>query len=403
MVASPVTSSAKNFHKSDARFIHQDILDSPAMKPFANAKTAVSLFYDTPLEFRLVNVGFSTFGDYYLYPREKFNAALGHIMHMTILMSHYLGINRLPFQLVYAGSKSHVKTNTLDMRGLLRSDMRDVTSNGRMSSEMPLFLTATNIEAFTIGLTLLNYDIAYLCWTQGVTVPLHLGASSLENLAACCRASGLGRDIHGRAVWFYRHEQSMKNASAVQVESDFDIPLKRLWALHTALRQRSKPTPTPVVVVASQQNRSETTAVQPEVRSRNDQGPSQIQTISSAIPVSLTNAVAWAATSFTNTAVKAATSATTTAVKAATSATNTAVRAAVSVLKSNSSLGFVGEDGGAFSAIEVENDEMVVGEDEAKVMIDPALVALAMALDSTLDDNDDDLITGGEGGEWMFL
>ncbi|KAI8842743.1 UV radiation resistance protein and autophagy-related subunit 14-domain-containing protein [Chytriomyces cf. hyalinus JEL632] len=169
------------------------ILETPELQASPNAKIAVSLFYDTPLEFRLINVGFSCFGDYYLYPREKFNAALGHIVHMVIVMCHYLGVT-LPFQLVYGGSKSLIKPGVVDVHTLLGTRSENADGVSGVSSSLPLFLDS-NVDLFTIGLTLLNYDILYLCQTQGVTIPLHLGANTLENLAACCRATKLGRYV----------------------------------------------------------------------------------------------------------------------------------------------------------------------------------------------------------------
>ncbi|KAI8616447.1 UV radiation resistance protein/autophagy-related protein 14, partial [Chytriomyces sp. MP71] len=115
-----------------------------------------------------------------VYPREKFNAALGHIAHMTVVMCHYLGVS-LPFQIVYGGSKSHISPGFFDAKASKQANR----------SLMPLYLDS-NLDIFTVGLVMLNYDILYLCWTQGVLIPLHQAANTLENLAACCRASKLG-------------------------------------------------------------------------------------------------------------------------------------------------------------------------------------------------------------------
>ncbi|KAJ3410098.1 hypothetical protein HDU80_003584 [Chytriomyces hyalinus] len=190
------------------------ILETPELQASPNAKIAVSLFYDTPLEFRLINVGFSCFGDYYLYPREKFNAALGHIVHMVIVMCHYLGVT-LPFQLVYGGSKSLIKPGVVDVHTLLGTRSENADGVSGISSSLPLFLDS-NVDLFTIGLTLLNYDILYLCQTQGVTIPLHLGANTLENLAACCRATKLGRDINHRVDILSRLSFAEANSSTAQ-------------------------------------------------------------------------------------------------------------------------------------------------------------------------------------------
>jgi hypothetical protein len=59
---------------------------------------------------------------------------------------------------------------------------------------MPLFLDEEdkNFKRFTIGMAMLNYNIAYLCHTQGVPIPLSLVTNTLQNLMSCCRARELG-------------------------------------------------------------------------------------------------------------------------------------------------------------------------------------------------------------------
>lgn len=60
-------------------------------------------------------------------------------------------------------------------------------------SKMPLFLEDDkNFRRFLIGVSMLNYNIAYLCFTQGIHVPLSQVANTLQNLMACCKAPGLG-------------------------------------------------------------------------------------------------------------------------------------------------------------------------------------------------------------------
>ena len=53
----------------------------------------------------------------------------------------------------------------------------------------PLYFNQENTEEFTIGLAMLNFDIVYLCWTQGKVVPLDEVPKTLRNLAECCEAS----------------------------------------------------------------------------------------------------------------------------------------------------------------------------------------------------------------------
>ncbi|KAI8877928.1 hypothetical protein K501DRAFT_277979 [Backusella circina FSU 941] len=63
---------------------------------------------------------------------------------------------------------------------------------------MPLFLDEEdkNFKRFTIGMAMLNYNIAYLCHTQGVEIPLSQVTNTLQSLMACCRAHELGIKSH---------------------------------------------------------------------------------------------------------------------------------------------------------------------------------------------------------------
>ena len=40
---------------------------------------------------------------------------------------------------------------------------------------------------------MLNYNVAYLCHTQGIEIPYHKVPHTLHNLFLCCYASNLGR------------------------------------------------------------------------------------------------------------------------------------------------------------------------------------------------------------------
>lgn len=60
-------------------------------------------------------------------------------------------------------------------------------------SKMPLFLEDDkNFRRFLIGVSMLNYNIVYLCFTQGIHIPLSQVANTLQNLMAGCNAPGLG-------------------------------------------------------------------------------------------------------------------------------------------------------------------------------------------------------------------
>ncbi|RUS23878.1 UV radiation resistance protein and autophagy-related subunit 14-domain-containing protein [Jimgerdemannia flammicorona] len=111
--------------------------------------------------------------------REELNAAIGHVVHLLSLLTQYLGV-KLPYAIVNRGVYSFA---------------REVLYKKR-TDKQPLFLDEQNGKAFTIGLAMLNYDIAYLCQTQGVDVPLNCVANTLQNLLACCQSLNLGRYSH---------------------------------------------------------------------------------------------------------------------------------------------------------------------------------------------------------------
>ncbi|OZJ05433.1 hypothetical protein BZG36_01611 [Bifiguratus adelaidae] len=113
-------------------------------------------------------------------PREELNAAIGHVIHLISLLVHYLGI-KLPYLIVNKGVFSYI---------------RSTTPKKQSSNKMPLFLTDQNTHYFTIGLAMLNYDIAYLCHTQGLEIPMQRVANMLQNLSSCCRSRTLGRYSH---------------------------------------------------------------------------------------------------------------------------------------------------------------------------------------------------------------
>ncbi|KAI9142242.1 UV radiation resistance protein/autophagy-related protein 14, partial [Paraphysoderma sedebokerense] len=112
------------------------------------------------------------------YPQEKLNAAIGYAVHMLNLLALYLGIH-LPFQLIYLGSKSYAKINY-------------AKSIGDPNSQFPLYLTEDNFESFLFALAMLNYNVAYLCHTQGIEIPLQKTPQTLANLMSICKATELG-------------------------------------------------------------------------------------------------------------------------------------------------------------------------------------------------------------------
>ncbi|TPX57715.1 hypothetical protein PhCBS80983_g03612 [Powellomyces hirtus] len=130
------------------------------------------------IEYRIVNVPLPIFGYTMSVPRERFNAAIGHTIHMCVLLFQYLHVN-LPYFTVNKGENSYAQA-------------QHVVADE--ASRMPLYLTDNNAESFIVGLSMLNYNIAFLCHTQGVHIPIYDVPNTLENLVLCCQASNLGRE-----------------------------------------------------------------------------------------------------------------------------------------------------------------------------------------------------------------
>lgn len=60
--------------------------------------------------------------------------------------------------------------------------------------KFPLFLEDDdkNFKKFIHGIAMLNYDIVYICHTQGIQIPINQVANTLQGLITICRAPGLG-------------------------------------------------------------------------------------------------------------------------------------------------------------------------------------------------------------------
>ncbi|CAO3651012.1 unnamed protein product [Cunninghamella echinulata] len=117
------------------------------------------------------------------YPKDELNSAIGYTTQMLELIVSYLGI-KLPFTIFRK-----------DLRLYIRSIPHSRLYQSQ--SKMPLFLDDDkNFRKFLIGISMLNYDIAYLCYTQGVDIPLSQVANALQNILACCNSPQLGLRSH---------------------------------------------------------------------------------------------------------------------------------------------------------------------------------------------------------------
>ncbi|KAI7899632.1 UV radiation resistance protein and autophagy-related subunit 14-domain-containing protein [Cokeromyces recurvatus] len=124
------------------------------------------------------------------YPKEELNAPIGLVIHMLGLVVRYLGI-KMPFIIIQKGLRHYIR---------MVAPNRQLWHNYR---KMPLFLEEDdkNFKKFVIGMAMLNYNLAYICYTQGVKIPVSQVANTLQSLMACCCAPNLG--IQSHALYYH--------------------------------------------------------------------------------------------------------------------------------------------------------------------------------------------------------
>ncbi|ORX55124.1 hypothetical protein DM01DRAFT_1031632 [Hesseltinella vesiculosa] len=121
--------------------------------------------------------------DISIYPKEELNSTIGYICQMMELIIQYLGI-KLPFTLFRKDTHQYI-----------RSPPHSKFYPNQ--SKMPLFMDDDhNFRRFLTAIAMLNYDVAYLCHTQGIDIPLSQVANTLQNLMTCCQAPNLGIRSH---------------------------------------------------------------------------------------------------------------------------------------------------------------------------------------------------------------
>ncbi|KAJ3162829.1 hypothetical protein HDU86_003803 [Geranomyces michiganensis] len=151
---------------------------TPPASPVRSLHAELKMAPGGIVEYRIVNVPLPVFGYAMNVPRERFNAAIGHTAHLCVLLFHYLHVS-MPYLLASCGDRSYARVSHED---------------DSEASRRPLYLTDTNADAFIVGLAMLNYNVAFLCHSQGVIVPIYEVPNTLENLVACCQSPDLGRE-----------------------------------------------------------------------------------------------------------------------------------------------------------------------------------------------------------------
>jgi hypothetical protein len=145
-------------------------------------------------DYRIVNTSFSILGLDLMAPElntTRLNAALGYICLMTIHLASYLVLQTFSYnQDIILPFTLHFSSDTLHLPHAVSA--HEVGN---------ILLSETGITSFILGLSMLNYNIAYLCHTQGVQVSPQECIGTLEMLARLCQSSNLGREGGGLSVF----------------------------------------------------------------------------------------------------------------------------------------------------------------------------------------------------------
>ncbi|KAJ2656380.1 hypothetical protein IWW48_005057 [Coemansia sp. RSA 1200] len=110
--------------------------------------------------------------DWAKYPSDYINACVGHCIHIFSVLSHYFHID-LPFYISKRGSGLYIRPNWREV---------DV-------AEAELSIRDNNHASFIVGLSMLFFDVAYLCHRQGVRVHTEQITDVIENLRQAVQAA----------------------------------------------------------------------------------------------------------------------------------------------------------------------------------------------------------------------
>jgi hypothetical protein len=111
------------------------------------------------------------------YPRDEFNTAITYIVQLILLMASYLDIN-LPCEMVIQGVKSYT-----------RETYKETTE----ICKYPLHLEDNNLNDFTMGLSMMAANVAFVCISQDISVELKDIPCIIENIYKCRQSKNLGR------------------------------------------------------------------------------------------------------------------------------------------------------------------------------------------------------------------
>ncbi|KAJ2389238.1 hypothetical protein GGI23_005878 [Coemansia sp. RSA 2559] len=110
--------------------------------------------------------------DWAKYPSDYINACVGHCIHILSVLSHYFHTD-LPFYISKRGAGLYIRPNWREVE----------------IGEAELSIRDNNHASFIVGLSMLFFDIAYLCHRQGVRVHAEQTTDAIENLRQAVRAA----------------------------------------------------------------------------------------------------------------------------------------------------------------------------------------------------------------------
>ncbi|KAJ2549531.1 Peroxisome chaperone and import receptor [Coemansia sp. RSA 1933] len=160
-----------------------DVLSSPARGQGAQEEEEEEEdpFVEMDTQRRLFGLPWPGSEDWAKYSSDYINACVGHCIHILSVLSHYFHTD-LPFYISKRGSGLYIRPNWREV---------DV-------GEAELSIRDNNYASFIVGLSMLFFDIAYLCHRQGVRVHSEQITDAIENLRQAVRASRAKQENEAR-------------------------------------------------------------------------------------------------------------------------------------------------------------------------------------------------------------
>ncbi|KDQ21644.1 hypothetical protein BOTBODRAFT_26078 [Botryobasidium botryosum FD-172 SS1] len=168
------------------------------------------------IQWTIAGLVFPVPGDIHRFPTDHVQAVVQHTLHFMSLLSFYLGV-KLPFEVFWDGNgsvgvgKAWIRAGRGPEQGgwarwseaqplhPVELPSSNSPSSSRPSSPSRRSSSGSNTQpspsrnsasspfaAMATGLAMLNYNVAYLLYTQGLDIPLSATGETLRNLYALC-------------------------------------------------------------------------------------------------------------------------------------------------------------------------------------------------------------------------